>query len=306
MKMKRNILVTAALVVAFLYSGLLANAQDFAPWPVPDEAAALENPVASSKESLQAGKTLFDLQCKACHGGAGKGDGLIKSANLTTSEFLAQTDGAIHFKIHQGRGVMPSFSALPDNQIWDVINYMRTLSQVRDSTDLKDATVSLFFNDADGQREFTAKVEETNADGQVMPVAGIKVNFAVQTHFTLGRLPIAPADYYTDENGTVRAVFNDTVIGEDAKGVLQVVASIDDIDYNPAEVTEAIGWGVPNPQDYWTDRRALWKNNDYVPIWLLLSFTGSALAIWLTIGYVALLARKIKLEGDRYENDVNT
>ena len=41
MKMKRNILVTAALGVAFLYSGLLANAQDFAPWPIPDEAAAV-------------------------------------------------------------------------------------------------------------------------------------------------------------------------------------------------------------------------------------------------------------------------
>ncbi|MDD4741140.1 MAG: c-type cytochrome [Bacteroidales bacterium] len=305
MKMKRNILVTAALGVAFLYSGLLANAQDFAPWPVPDEAAAVENPVAPTKESLQAGKSLFDLQCKACHGESGKGDGLIKSANLTTPEFLAQTDGAIHYKIYQGRGVMPGFSTLPDEQLWDVINYVRSLSMVRDSADLKDATISLYFNDAEGQRELTAKVEETNAEGEVVPVAGMKVNFAVQTHFVLGQLPVVPADHYTNENGMVTVVFNDTLIG-DGEGMLQVVASIQDMEYKPAQVTEAVGWGVPNPQDYWTERRALWKNNDYVPIWLLISFTGSALAIWLTIVYVALLVRKIKLEGDRYENDVNT
>jgi len=305
MKMKRNILVTATLGVVFLYSGLLANAQDFAPWPVPDEAAAVENPVAPTKESLQAGKALFDLQCKACHGESGKGDGLIKSANLTTPEFLAQTDGAIFYKLQQGRGVMPSFSSLPDEQLWDVTNYVRSLSMVRDSADLKDATISLYFNDAEGQRELTAKVEEINAEGQVVPVAGMKVNFAVQTHFILGQLPVAPADHYTNENGMVTVVFSDTLIG-DGEGMLQVVASIQDMEYKPAQVTEAVEWGVPNPQDYWTERRALWKNNDYVPIWLLISFTGSALAIWLTIVYVALLVRKIKLEGDRYENDVNT
>lgn len=305
MKMKRNILVTATLGVVFLYSGLLANAQDFAPWPVPDEAAAVENPVAPTKESLQAGKALFDLQCKACHGESGKGDGLIKSANLTTPEFLAQTDGAIFYKLQQGRGVMPSFSSLPDEQLWDVTNYVRSLSMVRDSADLKDATISLYFNDAEGQRELTAKVEEINAEGQVVPVAGMKVNFAVQTHFILGQLPVAPADHYTNENGMVTVVFSDTLIG-DGEGMLQVVASIQDMEYKPAQVTEAVEWGVPNPQDSWTERRALWKNNDYVPIWLLISFTGSALAIWLTIVYVALLVRKIKLEGDRYENDVNT
>jgi mono/diheme cytochrome c family protein len=306
MKMKRNLLMSATLCVVFLYSGLLANAQDFAPWPVPDEAAAVENPVASTKESLQSGRTLFETQCKACHGESGKGDGLIKSANLTTPVFLEETDGAIYYRIHQGRGVMPSFSALPDNQIWDVVNYIRSLSEVRDSAALKDATVSLSFNDADGQRALTAKVEETNAEGQVVPVAGMKVNFAVQTHFVLGRLPIAPADHYTDENGTVTVAFNDSVVGEDPKGTIQIVASIEDMDYKPAEITEAVEWGISNPQDYWTDRRALWKNNDFVPIWLLISFTVSALAIYLTIGYVALLARKIKLEGDRFENDVNT
>jgi mono/diheme cytochrome c family protein len=306
MKMKHNILTVATLMVAFVFNGSLAIAQDFAPWPVPDEAAAVENPVAPTKESLQSGKSLFDLQCKACHGESGKGDGLIKSANLTTPEFLAQTDGAIHYKIYQGRGVMPSFSTLPDEQLWDLVNYVRSLSKVRDSADLREATISVYFNDADGQREMTAKVEQTNAEGQVVPVAGIKVNFAVKTHFEVGFLPIASAtDHYTNENGTVTVAFNDTLIGN-PEGVLHVVASIEDMDYAPAQVTEAVGWGKPNPEDYWTDRRALWKNNEYVPLWLLISFTVTALAIWLIIGYVALLARRIKLEGDRYENDVNS
>jgi hypothetical protein len=64
-------------------------------------------------------------------------------------------------------------------------------------------------------------------------------------------------------------------------------------------VSEVIGWGSINPNDYWTERRALWKNNDYVPIWLMITFIGGAVGVWAVIAYVGFLVFKIKRIGDK-------
>ena len=104
-------------------------------WDVPDAAKNMKNAVASNPESITAGKTLYTKSCKSCHGTTGKGDG-PKSAELetpcgdfTTAEFKAETDGTIFHKAKEGRNDMPSFKTkIPaDNDIWSIINYIRTL-----------------------------------------------------------------------------------------------------------------------------------------------------------------------------------
>lgn len=284
-----------SLLVVFLFSGLLIMAQDFPPWPVPDNANAIENPVASSKKSLESGKALFNLQCKACHGETGKGDGLIKSASLVSGAFTSQSDGAILWKIQEGRGQMPSFKALPEEQLWDLVNYIRSLSVKRDGIVMKNAEVSIFFNEKGIDKTLVAKVEQLADDGTKTPAVGIRVNVGIERYF--GILPVS-ASSFTNEKGEVSLTFPNQLIGNE-DGELAVVASIEDMEYNPAEAIETITWGEINPNDYWSERRALWKNNDYVPLWLLASFAGAAMAIWLVIGYVALLVRKIKIEGDK-------
>ena len=102
----------------------------------------------------------------------------------------------------------------------------------------------------------------------------------------------------TDANGETTITFPDSIIG-DENGSLTIVASIDDMDFNPAETSEKVSWGLDNPKNYWTKRRALWKNNDYVPIWLLLTFGGGAIAVWSFIIYVMFQIMKIKLIGDK-------
>jgi mono/diheme cytochrome c family protein len=103
------------------------------PWPVPDKDAKMANPVKSSSQSVAAGKSLWNQHCASCHGKMGMGDG-SKSAQLktppgdfSTAAYQSQSDGALHYKIAEGRGDMPSFKKkIPDpDEIWDIVNYTR-------------------------------------------------------------------------------------------------------------------------------------------------------------------------------------
>ena len=126
-----------------LITGLFILAQGFKinqepkPWPVPDAAAKKANPVKSSPESISSGKALWNQHCSSCHGKSGMGDGTkaaqlkTQPEDLTSAKMQSQSDGSLFYKTQEGRGDMPSFKKkLPDpNDIWDLVNYMRTLKK---------------------------------------------------------------------------------------------------------------------------------------------------------------------------------
>lgn len=127
----------------FLITGLIAasftlkmNIQP-KPWPVPAADKAKKNPVASSAESIKAGKELWSMNCKSCHGSKGLGDG-SKAAQLKTepgdfslASFQSQTDGEIFYKSSVGRDDMPaSKKKIPDEEDrWNLVNFIRTLKK---------------------------------------------------------------------------------------------------------------------------------------------------------------------------------
>ena len=106
-------------------------------WPVPAADKAMKNPVASSAESIKAGKELWSTNCKSCHGTKGLGDG-TKAAQLKTEpgdfslpSFQSQTDGELFYKLSVGRDDMPaSKKKIPDTEDrWNLVNFMRTLKK---------------------------------------------------------------------------------------------------------------------------------------------------------------------------------
>ncbi|MGZ8136709.1 MAG: c-type cytochrome [Methylococcaceae bacterium] len=101
-------------------------------WRVSPRLAKIENPIAPDATSLASGKELYLRECQQCHGEIGKGDGAIaaylgkKAADLTSSEVLDQSDGAIFTKIRAGRAPMPGFkNSLTKDEIWHLTNYIR-------------------------------------------------------------------------------------------------------------------------------------------------------------------------------------
>lgn len=130
---KSLILAFCGLFVMALFA-FTVKTMDQKPWPVPDAYKNKVNPVKADAASIAKGKDLYNQHCKSCHGAKGKGDG-PKAAQLDTecgdftgATFKAQTDGSIFYKTYEGRKDMPSYKKkIADaNDIWAVVNYMRT------------------------------------------------------------------------------------------------------------------------------------------------------------------------------------
>ena len=110
------------------------------PWTAPARAARKQNPVASDASSIAQGKDLFLQACLPCHGALGKGDGSasallerdgkpIKPGNLSDPKLWEQSDGAIFWKVSEGRTPMPAFQdSFSEEQRWRIVNYVRTLA----------------------------------------------------------------------------------------------------------------------------------------------------------------------------------
>ncbi len=97
------------------------------------------NPVPADAVSLARGQELYNRNCVPCHGVSGQGDGPItqywkpdakRPANLTEPRMAEQSDGALYLTISQGYGAMPPLNEnLNVRERWDVVNYVRGLSQ---------------------------------------------------------------------------------------------------------------------------------------------------------------------------------
>jgi mono/diheme cytochrome c family protein len=106
----------------------------------PDEYLNRSNPLATTPQNVLAGKTLFRVDakptaCKVCHGISGDGLGVLfhrvkpKPRNFTCVHTMEDLpDGQLFWVIKNGSPgtAMPSFSYLADEQIWQLILYLRS------------------------------------------------------------------------------------------------------------------------------------------------------------------------------------
>lgn len=106
-------------------------------WEAPDEALAEDNPFPRDEDSVARGRAFYQLQCAQCHGAHGGGDGPAAAdfgqpiAALSGSPIQERTDGELMWKITEGGWPMPAFGFQEEwgrEDLWHVINYLRTLS----------------------------------------------------------------------------------------------------------------------------------------------------------------------------------
>ncbi len=119
---------------ALCLSRVLVCSAQTQPWPVPADWAKKKSSSAATSASIEAGKKIYISTCSQCHGEKGKGNGLLAlslnphPANHTSKVFQQQKDGEIFYKIITGRNAMPPFrTTLSENEIWNVVNFIRTL-----------------------------------------------------------------------------------------------------------------------------------------------------------------------------------
>ena len=98
--------------------------------------AFLRNPIPRSAESIARGRQLFARDCAVCHGAEGKGDGVAAAAFAQRPDDLSRIapppvfpDGVVAYRIINGVKMMPAFkSTLSENEIWDLLNFIRSLA----------------------------------------------------------------------------------------------------------------------------------------------------------------------------------
>jgi mono/diheme cytochrome c family protein len=98
----------------------------------------MKNPVAVSAESIAAGKTAYEKNCRFCHGTDAKGNGAMAPKDTHPSDLTdatwdrGATDGEIFLVLRDGAG--PDFKMkgykgrMTEPDMWNVINYLRSLA----------------------------------------------------------------------------------------------------------------------------------------------------------------------------------
>lgn len=135
MKTKKIVsVITLMGLMYFMFVGFKNPTQE--KWVAPASADKLVNPLKNNPNAAASGKKLFRVLCSVCHGMQGKGDGMAgagltpKPTDLTKAPFQSQTDGAIFWKIEEGRAPMASYkTSIPEKKRWEIINYIRTLKK---------------------------------------------------------------------------------------------------------------------------------------------------------------------------------
>ena|SRR3990172_2543569 len=101
--------------------------------PVPSEFAGKTNPLGA--DAAAAGATAFKVNCEACHGPQGHGDGPAGVAldpapkNLGELQTIAGDD-YLFWRISTGKegtSMVAWKGVLTDEQIWQVVSFIRTL-----------------------------------------------------------------------------------------------------------------------------------------------------------------------------------
>ena len=105
--------------------------------------AARKNPVPSTPASINAGKALYNKNCRHCHGLRAKGDGPLapkdpRPADLTDATWdHGSSDGEIFAVIWNGapsaqgkgkdQGMVGQKGTLSEKEVWQVVNYLRSI-----------------------------------------------------------------------------------------------------------------------------------------------------------------------------------
>jgi mono/diheme cytochrome c family protein len=121
-KRKNKVLASLAFVMILLIYGsgeMIKRSATKAPLP---ELAAAQPEAAPS---LEAGEALYTTYCTVCHGENGAA-GLNGSKNLQLTDL---TDEEIANMIKNGKGAMPAYKKLSDNQVASLTQFVRSLKQ---------------------------------------------------------------------------------------------------------------------------------------------------------------------------------
>ena len=284
---------------------LMAYGTSAQEWVIAPENGAKLSPFGFTDSIRNAGKDLFNLNCKSCHGDPGKNNA-VKLVPLppdpASIQMQRNSDGALFTKVEEGRGPMPSFrNTLSASDVWRIISYLRgTNDKYVQEVAKKAASGSVF-----GQVKFLLSWNREKKSVQVsvtaikersrQPVAGAEVRLFAGRYF--GNLPIGEAQT-TDSQGNVSFRFPADLPGDSVGRVRLSVRPVDESSFGEAKTDTMMNLGIPTYRPPLNEPRALWNVVQKTPLWLLFTYVICVLAVWGFIFYVLLLLRTLYRSGE--------
>ena len=126
----RRLFLMCLVVSSFMPPVRAADGGWLAKVPARDHERA--NPYRGQADAVAAGRRIFLDHCAQCHGNEAQGKGKRPSLQSPRVQQEA-TEGDLHwllFNGNMGKG-MPSWAKLPDQQLWQLITYVKSLKSER-------------------------------------------------------------------------------------------------------------------------------------------------------------------------------
>ena len=129
-KLKIGVIQTRLSLILLLLatSSLLVAAGSDWLSQVPARDRQKTNPFSAKPEAVQAGRLLYADHCAQCHGK--NAEGTKNRPSLRSSRIQSDlSEGEVHWLLVNGnmRRGMPSWSKLPDQQLWQLVSFLRSL-----------------------------------------------------------------------------------------------------------------------------------------------------------------------------------
>ena len=264
-------------------------------WIVPDEQAALSNPLDYTLENVKLGKAIYTKNCKSCHGDPGKNNPLAlvpSPVDIASEKMQINSEGSLFYKITGGKGVMPSFeSTISEGDRWLLVSFIQNYSPDREQVLLElppiKAKLLASVNEALGSVDIMAEYEDANA--VYVPLLNAPVTISSKTAF--GSLKIGETQ--TNNQGRALYTIPENTIG-DEQGYISIVVSLSE-EYEATEVIlERALVGSQKEVPGLIRKGVLWSTNNNVSLWVLISYILAAGGAWMVIIYVIVQIVKIK------------
>ena len=288
MNKKINTLIAAILIL----SAQQVFGQE---WVVPVDKASITNPSEYNLVNVKKGKDLYQLNCKSCHGDAGKNNALPLipvPPDISSEKMHLNTEGELYYKITVGKGGMPQFEkTLSEDDRWRLVNYIMNYNPGNDPL-LVDAPpvkakILASVNENEKKVEIFAEFEDK---GTFVKLVDAPVTISAKKAF--GNLIIG--NVLTDQNGRAEFIIPENLLG-DEKGLVNIVVGLDEnYQVDPVILDKAKVGKLKEVPKLIKKGEILWSTNENIQLWLLLSYLGTAGGAWLVIGYVVFQIFKIK------------
>lgn len=304
MLVKCNLKISSFITIALFLFTFNAFGQD--KWIVPDENAKKLSPFMFDDKSRTEGEQLFNTNCKSCHGEPGKANNqpMDPPAHDPASEiYQKNTDGEMYYKITEGRITMPSFkNSIDPNQRWAIISYIRSFNknyeqkveEENEASKLKGKLlVDINFNKTTHKIniDVSQKEEET-----VEPLSGYNVALFVKRYF--GNMKIEDPKILNSK-GMVSFDFPKNLPG-DSIGKINLLVKISNEQQGfSASKDTVMQIGAPKQHVNILDQRAWWNVRSKAPLWLIISYSLTVLAVAVCILYIINIIYQIWVSGKK-------